>query len=106
MHALSTTTANGAPRKLLTAGAFFVLFLSAPTTANALTCKSWGFVGQANAQTEALAKVQARLNWAAKVTAHWNLNWANWNLASSRWEICEPYRRQTRCIANGIPCKR
>jgi len=81
------------------------LLVASPTPAAAKTCKSWGFVGQAVGANQAQTMVLARANWAAKVTAQWNQSWAEWPQAASRWERCDPYRRQFRCLANGVPCK-
>lgn len=68
-------------------------------------CKDWGFVGQATGPNETQAKALARANWAAKVTDHWGAQWAQWDLASSRWQRCDPVRRQIHCVANGVPCR-
>ena len=76
-----------------------------PTPVTANTCKPWGFVGQAVGANQAQTMVLARANWAAKVTAQWDQSWAVWTQAAPRWERCDPYRRQFRCLANGVPCK-
>jgi len=81
------------------------LLIASPMPTHAKSCKSWGFVGQAVGANQAQTMVLARANWASKVTAQWNAQWADWNQAASRWERCEPYRRQLRCLANGVPCK-
>jgi hypothetical protein len=93
-------------RSTATAGfAAVALLIANPVPTSAKSCKSWGFVGQAVGQNQAQTQLLARANWASKVTAQWNAQWADWSLAASRWERCEPYRRQLRCLANGVPCK-
>ncbi len=86
----------------------FGLFLMAalPDAAVAApSCKSWGFVGQGIANTKPKAQSRAVADWRKKVTDHWGIQWANWNIATHTWILCEPFRgRRTRCIANGVPC--
>jgi len=82
-----------------------VALILTSSPAAAATCKPWGFVGQAVGANQTQTMVLARANWAAKVTAQWDQSWATWTQAASRWERCDPYRRQFRCLANGVPCK-
>jgi hypothetical protein len=84
-----------------------MIVMSATGQASAKTCKSWGFIGQAIANSEAQALVLARLNWAVKVDGYWGVAWRNYNIASNKHENCElvgPVGRP-RCTAEAIPCK-
>lgn len=89
----------------LAACAVAAMLVAGPAPADAAnTCKSWAFIGQAVAPNQTQAKALARADWKAKVTAYFNVQWANWALASNKWEHCERNRRQQRCQAHGIPC--
>lgn len=80
--------------------------LALPAMANAKTCKSWGFIGQGTAVARSVARLKARNDWKAKVTAYWGVQWNNWSAASSKWQHCEREGNRWRCRASAVPCNR
>ncbi len=60
------------------------------------------------ARFEWLAKTKARANWRAKVRALSELgpDYANWNIAAERSEICSDGPDGVTCLFTGTPCKK
>ncbi len=78
------------------------LMLAQPAAAK--TCKSSSLQGGGAAQTQIVARENARIVWASGVTQRYGVAWASWLLANAQEIDCNRNRTQWVCRATAIPC--